>query len=303
MLFLKKQSDKSEFNYRLKGENEMPTERQENLSKYEKEKIEPEISLENAQLCANISKYWATGDNEVVFWKRKEIEILEKYYGKDQKELGRPYDELARECLECQKWKQSLETCKKALKVKEMYQFSFSDFLKTYAIMMNCYNAMNDYEKGLELGRRILNDDRVKNGTASETLNEIISEMLCICYWVNLKEEMCDWVNFGLNLAIKTCGEDSVVAAEMYEEKASFIEESKEEQRILLKKALLIFVSKCDIGDDRIRSTFGQLRRSWEDEADDHAKAALNWLKENMTEEDFHKVERWYNIIILRKRS
>lgn len=282
---------------------DMPTERQENLLKYEKEKIEPEISLENAQLCADISKYWATGDNEIVFWKRKEVEILERYYGKDQKKLGEAYDELARECLECQKWKQSLETCKKALKVKEINQFSFSDFLNTYAIMMSCYSAIDDYKKGLELGRSILNDDRVKNGTASETLNEIVSEMRCLCDGANLEEEMCYWVNLELDLAIKTCGEDSIVAAEMYVEKASFIEESKEEQRILLKKALLIFISECDIGDSRIHNAFGEIRRSWRDETDDTAKTALNWLEENMTGEDFNKVERWYNIIVLRKRS
>lgn len=66
----------------------MPTEHQENLLKYEQEKTEPEISLENARLCADLSRYWATGDNEVVFWKRKEIEILEAYYGEGQKKLG-----------------------------------------------------------------------------------------------------------------------------------------------------------------------------------------------------------------------
>lgn len=280
----------------------MPTEHQENLLKYEQEKTDPEISLENARLCADLSRYWATGDNEVVFWKRKEIEILEAYYGEGQKELGPYYDELARECMECLKWKRALETCKKALKVKETYQFPFPDFLKTYAIMMNCYNAIQDYKRGLELGRKILNDDRVKNGTASETLNEIVSSMGCICYWAGQKEEMRHWVNFEFDLAVRTCGEDSVVAAEMYEEKASFLEESTEKKRILLKKALVIFVNNCDIGDSRILSTFGKLRRSWEGEAEDPVQAALKWLEEHIAKEDFSQVERWYNIIMLRKR-
>lgn len=60
----------------------MSRERQENLEKYQQEMSQPEVSLENAQLCSDIAKYWATEDNEVVFWKKKELEIRQKFYGK-----------------------------------------------------------------------------------------------------------------------------------------------------------------------------------------------------------------------------
>ena len=131
----------------------MSSERQENLEKYQQEMQQPEISLENAELCSKISKYWATGDNEVVFWKKKELEIREKYYGKNNPQLGRYYDELAMECLECTKFKQSLVVCEKALKVKKSNKFSFQELLKTYAIMIKNYMYLDEYEKGLELGR------------------------------------------------------------------------------------------------------------------------------------------------------
>ena len=197
----------------------MSRERQENLEKYQQEMQQPEISLENAELCSKISKYSAE-DNEVVFWKKKELEIREKYYGKNSPELGKYYDELAMECSECKKFKQSLAACKKGLKIKKSYKFSFQELLKTYAIMISDYVYLDEYETGLELGREILNDDRIKEEVSSEYLNEVILKFAYICEKLVLKEELKKWIEFGVDLALESCGKDSVLTAEMYVGKA-----------------------------------------------------------------------------------
>lgn len=271
----------------------MSRERQENLAKYEQDKYEQEISLENAQLCADISKYWATEDNEVVFWKKKEIEIREKYYGKNNPELGKYYDELAMEYLNCTKYKQSLAVCEKALKVKKLNNFSFEDLLRTYAIMMNDYTYLKEYEKGLELGREILNDNRIKRETVSEALNQIAIKLAYMCGKAGLKEEMGRWIEFELDLVVRSCGEDSVLAAEMYVEKAYEIVKSKDDKLALLKKALIIFVDKCGIDDSKVEDTFFRIWICWRSETDEPIIEAMKWLEKNLEKEYFDKIKKW----------
>lgn len=270
----------------------MSSERQENLEKYQQEMQQPEISLENAELCSKISKYWATGDNEVVFWKKKELEIREKYYGKNNPQLGRYYDELAMECLECTKFKQSLVVCEKALKVKKSNKFSFQELLKTYAIMIKNYMYLDEYEKGLELGREILNDDRIKEEVCSEYLYEIIRTLAYICLRMDLKEEMKKWIEFGLDLALKYCGRNSVLTAEMYVEKADDLVTNKDEKKVLFLEALIIFLNQSDTSDKKILDTFFRLWLCWEGECENPINEAMKWLEKNMETKYYDKMKR-----------
>lgn len=270
----------------------MSRERQENLEKYQQEMQQPEISLENAELCSRISKYSAE-DNEVVFWKKKELEIREKYYGKDSPELGRYYDELSMECLQCTKHKQSLAVCKKALRIKINNKFSFRELLKTYAIMMNDYMYLKDYERGLELGREILNDNRIKEEVSSEYLNQVILKLAYICEKLELKEEMRKWIGFGLDLALESCGRDSVLTAEMYVGKADRIVTNKDEKKVLFKEALTIFLSQSDINESKIQDTFFRLWWCWQEESDRPIDEAMKWLEVNMEKKYYVKIKRW----------
>mgnify|MGYP001050408171 CR=1 FL=1 len=270
----------------------MSRERQENLEKYQQEMQEPEISLENAELCSEISKYSAE-DNEVVFWKKKELEIREKYYGKDSPELGRYYDELSMECLQCTKYKQSLTVCKKTLKIKESYKFSFQELLKTYAIMMNDYMYLNEYEMGLKLGREILNDDRIKEEVSSVYLNEVIINLAYFCRKSELKEEMKKWIEFGLDLSLESCGRNSELTAQMYVEKADELVTDKDEKKVLFMEALTIFLSQSDINESKIQDTFRRLWWCWREESDKPIDEAMKWLEVNMEKEYYIKIKRW----------
>lgn len=271
----------------------MRRERQENLEKYRQEMSQPEVSLENAQLCSDIAKYWATEDNEVVFWKKKELEIRQKFYGKNSPELTRYYDELATECLKCTKYKSSLTVCKKALKIKEDHKASFQELLNTYAVMMSNYVHLEEYEKGLELGRAVLNDDRMQKEGSSESLNQVIIELAYSCKKLGLKEEMKKRIEFGLDLAYKSCGRDSALTAEMYVEKADELVRDKDEKKLLLMEALTIFLDQYDINDPKIGDTFFRLWWCWREESDDAIGEAMRWLESNMEVKYYNKVKKW----------
>lgn len=269
------------------------SERQENLEKYQKEKLQPEICLENAKLCDDISKLWASSDNEAVFWKKKAVEIREKFYGKNNSQLAPYYDEAAQFFLEMTKHKASLKTCEKSLKIKMKENDDFTELLKTYAIMMSAYVVLEDYQKGIECGERILNDSRLKDESASESLISIILSLAYMYELTKQETEMKKWLEYGRDLAVKTCGENCVLAADMYLEIAYDIIEDKNEKLELMKRALMIYIDNLGMNNDRSTKAFFWIWRNWSNETDEPIKKAIEWLKENLPESYYREIEKW----------
>lgn len=120
------------------------------------------------------------------------------------------------------------------MKIKEDNKVSFQELLNTYAVMMNNYVHLEEYEKGLKLGRSVLSDDRMKKESSSESLNQVIIELAYSCKKLGLKEEIKEWIEFGLDLALKSCGRDSALTEEMYVQKADRLVTDKDEKNCYL---------------------------------------------------------------------
>lgn len=271
------------------------SERQDNLEKFNREKKEPEISLENAELCDSIADLWATEDKETIFWKKKGLEIREKYYGKKNLKLATYYDDIANEHLECTNYKSSLNMCKKALKIKEQNNCNFEDVIKTYAIMMEDYSFLEDYENGIKCGVRILNTENITGvlQEISEDLSKVIVLLSRMYIRCGSKKEAEYWLNYGLNLAIETLGEDSVMAADMFALKATSFSESKEEKLELLKKALEIYIESFGMQSTKSEKAFLWIWHCWDKETKKPISMALEWLEKNIDTNYFDKIREW----------
>lgn len=270
-------------------------ERQDNLEKFDNERKEPEICLKNAELCDSIAKLWATEDREIIYWKKRGLEIREKYYGKDNPELVKYYDDIANEYLECTNYKSSLKMCKKVLKMKKQNNFNITDMIRTYAIMMEDYSYLQDYENGIKCGVNILNTKNIKEVTQdiADDLSKIIIILSRMYIRVGDKENAQNWLNYGLKLAIEMFGENSIMAADMYSLKATSFLVSKNEKLEFLKKALIIYIDAYGMKNSKSEKTFFWIWHCWEKETDKPISLALEWLEKSILTDYYIQIKEW----------
>ena len=271
------------------------SERQENLEKFQYEKIEPENSLENAELCDNIAKLWATEDREVIYWKKRGLEIREKYYGKSNPKLARYYDDMANEQLECTNYKSSLKMCEKALKIREKNNGGIAEKIKTYSIMMENYSFLNDYENGIKCGLEILNIENITKilKVSSDDLSKIICILSRMYIRCGNKEDAEYWLNYGLKLALEILGEDSIMAADMFSLKATSFSEIKEEKLELLKRTLEIYIDSFGMQNAKSEKPFLWIWHCFDKETKKPISAAPEWLEKNLAGDYYIKIKEW----------
>ena len=267
----------------------MQNERQQNNSRCESEKSDD--MLKNAELCDDISK-WSTSDRESIYWKKQGLSIREKFYGKDNPRLCDFYAEMSEILLRGGEYKKSLLYCEKALKIKEKNNCSYKDVLYIYEVMITNYYLSDELDKGLACGLTVLNDPRIEAITASDSVIQIMKYLAFINNASGKSDEAKIWIQKGIDKAKDWYGEDSVQVAEMNIEKAQNISDPNQKLEIL-KVALEILLDKVGMYDNRTKKAYRCIWKCWEKETNEPIELALQWLKKNLSNEDFLKVYSW----------
>lgn len=267
----------------------MFSERQENIKEYEAKKTDD--LLKNAELCDEIAS-WGSSDREVIFWKKKGLEIREEIFGKKSSEIGKFYDEMSDIYLYAGTYKQSLKFCKKALKIKEKEQENYFEILKIYTRIIENYYYLSDWEKGISLALHVLSDVRTKEEPISEDIIQIIRVLIFMYRSQGNKEKMWKWIEEGIIIAIKYFGENSIQVAQMYVEKARYLTDKTEKLK-LFKTALEIFLNEIGMYDKRTQRTYRCIWECWEGETKQPIKMALEWLEKNISQEHFIEILNW----------
>lgn len=269
----------------------MGEERSYYLEKYEKERESQENTIKNAELCDQFSKN-SSDDRDIIFWKKKGLEIREKVFGKKGFELGDNYDSMAELYMECGKYKSAKLMCEKALNVKLLDETGQSNMLKTYAIMILNYISMDDYENAIKVGEKALQIKQVENKNYYNEVIVIHKYMAWAYSYSGNETNRNECINQALCIAIKYFEEDSVQAAEMYVEKANFILKEKNDKLELLKKALIILFEHFGFEDDRVTRVYRFIWQCWKEDPDCILKAN-EWLEENVPKNLYNEIQRW----------
>lgn len=269
----------------------MNEERTYYLTRYEKERDDEENTIKNAELCDQFSKN-SSDDKDLIFWKKKGLDIREKIYGKKSCVLGSHYDSMAELYLNCGKYKLAKSMGEKALSVKSADETGQSTLLETYAIMALNYLSMDDNESAIELGEKALNIGQAKHQDDYSEMVTINKYMAWAYSYQDNEEQRDDRINQALDMAIEHFGEDSAQAAEMYIEKANFMLEEKDDKLEMLKRAMIILVEHFGIEDNRVGKAYRLIWQCWKD-SPDCIQIANDWLKENVPEHLYDELQKW----------
>ncbi|SHL29422.1 hypothetical protein SAMN02745136_04555 [Anaerocolumna jejuensis DSM 15929] len=270
----------------------MNEERKYYLERYEQEREKMENTIGNAELCEKFSSH-STDDSDIIYWKKKGLEIREKVYGKKSLQLGKYYDSLAELCVNCGKYKLAKSMCDKSINVKLLDDTGQSNLLKTYEIMISIYDAMDDYENGIKCGEEALSLKEVKN---QNNYNEVITINKYLSWIFNrLKDEdKRDYhINQALNISVNYFGENSFQAAEIYVEKARFQLKERKEKLELFKKALIIFYENFGFNDRRATRVYRFIWNCWEGNPAESIELANDWLEKNIPKDLYHEIKKW----------
>lgn len=269
------------------------SERQYNEEKYNNLKVEGD-DIKNAAICDKIAdENYAWNPGEAAYWRKKAIEKMENYYGKENIANTIYYDKIVNDLLAKNSYKQAEKWNQKSIKIKRLSKGEYAfDIITNEINELQIDIFLEKYDVVAECMEHVKETLRRNSDLDPVTLHQIYLDLSFIEGNSGVRKIRVNdgyFINHAIDLAQKIYGEDSLEVAEAYWKKASGIadmcqgEVENEKALELFKKALMIARKKGSDGSNLVKRIFDCMALCWDREV--RWQESIKWTYSHISTE------------------
>lgn len=269
------------------------SERQYNEEKYNNLKVEGD-DIKNAAICDEIadnSYTWNPG--EAAYWRKKAIEKMENYYGKDNIANTFYYDKIVNDFLAKNSYKQAEKWNQKSKKIKKLEKGEYAfDIITNEINELQIDISLGKYDEVAECMEHVKESLQRNSDRDPVTLHHIYLDLSFIEGNSDVRKVRANdgyFIDHAIELAQKIYGEDSLEVAEAYRKKANGIaymcrgEVENEKALELFKKALTMAKKRGSDGSALVQRTFDGMALCWDGEV--RWQESIKWTYRHISTE------------------